>query len=265
MAGAWELVRRPPDARLRGLVADYVGFAERPAAPVERTELPGGRIPVIVHLEAPYRVSTPAGAVAPAAGFVAGLHQTAARTHTPAGGTACLQLDLAPAAAHRLLSVRMDELADRVVDLADLLGADAERLLEALREAPDWAQRFALLDAFLLRRLADARPPDGEVAWAWHALRRSGGRAPIAGLACELGWSHRRLIATFRREIGLPPKRVARILRFEHAVALARQPTAPGWAEIALEAGYADQAHLIRDFRAFAGTTPAAFAAAAAA
>ena len=82
---------------------------------------------------------------------------------------------------------------------------------------------------------------------------------PIRTLAGELGWSHRHLIARFRREIGLPPKAVARIVRFERALRLARQAEPPAGRRSPGTCGYADQAHLIRDFRAFAGTTPGAW------
>lgn len=254
----WQLVRRPPAAGLRALVADYAGFSEAPPHPVLRCETPTARIPVIVHLAAPYAVTGADGVrCAPAPGFVAGLHEHPALTETPAGGTACLQLDLAPAAAHRLLGVPMAELANRVVGLDELLGRAGMELHERLVTAPTWEARFGELDAFLLRRLGDAPPASGSVTWAWHALRRSGGRLPIRTLAGELGWSHRHLIASFRREIGLPPKAVARIFRFEHALRLARAG-APDWAAIARDSGYADQSHLIREFRALAGATPTA-------
>jgi len=76
-------------------------------------------------------------------------------------------------------------------------------------------------------------------------------------VARELGWSHRRLIARFRDEVGLPPKFVARIARFERArEALAADP-ASGLADVAARCGYADQAHLTREVGELAGMTPA--------
>jgi AraC-like DNA-binding protein len=260
-AGAWELFRRPPDRQLRALVGDYQGFTERADGLVLRREVPTARIPVILHLDAPYGVTGADGATrAHRAGFAAGMHETAATTESPRGRNRCLQLDLAPAAAHRLFGVPMHELANRVVALDDLLGPSARELQERLCGAPTWEARFGLLDDLLLRRLVDAER-SRELDWAWHALRRSGGQLRIATLAGELGWSHRHLIARFRREIGLPPKTVARIVRFERALDLARGSATPAWADIAHACGYADQAHLIRDFRAFTGTTPGAWTA----
>ena len=105
-------------------------------------------------------------------------------------------------------------------------------------------------------RAAGAPPPPTELSWAWGRLRASAGRTPIGGLATELGWSHRRLIARFRESIGLPPKALARVLRFERVAQLLQVADEPRLARVALECGYYDQAHLNRDFRQFAGITP---------
>jgi transcriptional regulator GlxA family with amidase domain len=90
-------------------------------------------------------------------------------------------------------------------------------------------------------------------------LERSHGQAPIGGICDRLGRSRRHLAARFREQVGLPPKTVARIFRFDRAVSMLAQPGA-GLAGVAVECGYYDQAHLNRDFREFAGTSPAAFA-----
>src|SRR4029453_8275939 len=96
-------------------------------------------------------------------------------------------------------------------------GKEARELWEQVEEASSWDGRFARLEAFLARRLGARRDAQRGVAWAWHRLRESAGRAEIADLARALGWSHRRLIAGFRDQVGLAPKRTARILRFDRA------------------------------------------------
>jgi AraC-like DNA-binding protein len=80
----------------------------------------------------------------------------------------------------------------------------------------------------------------------------------VSWLAEELGWSRKRLAARFREEIGLTPKAVARVLRFERAVQLAERGDI-GWGRLARECGYYDQAHLIHEFRAISGCTPGTF------
>lgn len=78
-------------------------------------------------------------------------------------------------------------------------------------------------------------------------------------LTAKLGWSRKHLAARFHDEIGMPPKAVARIARFTHAQRLARSGMETGWAAVAAASGYADQAHLTREFGELAGTSPAAW------
>ncbi len=78
----------------------------------------------------------------------------------------------------------------------------------------------------------------------------------IGDLAGDLGWSHRRLIARYRDAVGLPPKLVARIVRFEHLTARIATEPAIDWGAAATACGYFDQAHLAREVRELADVTP---------
>jgi AraC-like DNA-binding protein len=187
--------------------------------------------------------------------FLAALHES----HTLVehdGHQEGVEVHLTPLGARALFGVPMHELSNRVVELDDLLGRDADELIERMWEAPSWERRFAVLDDALALRADRAPHPESELAWAWGRLRSSAGRARVSGLAEELGWSHRRLIARFREGIGLAPKTLGRVLRFERVSRLLQQVDEPRLAEVALDCGYYDQAHLNRDFRQFAGTTP---------
>ena len=111
------------------------------------------------------------------------------------------------------------------------------------------------MERFLLGRLREAPCVTPEVAHIWDRLARSGGRVGIAALADEVGWSRRHLSARFGTELGLPPKQAARVLRFERASALLLHGR-HSLAEISFYGGFADQAHLHREWRALAGATP---------
>jgi AraC-like DNA-binding protein len=136
--------------------------------------------------------------------------------------------------------------------LETVAGRAGGELVERLALAPTWAARFALLDAEIAARVAASAPPPREVAWAWSRLAATDGAVPVGALAQQLGWSRKRLVGRFREHVGLAPKLYARLLRFQAAVELL-------W--IALDCGYYDQAHLNRDFRAFADVTPSEFVA----
>ncbi|MCF2533111.1 helix-turn-helix domain-containing protein [Yinghuangia sp. KLBMP8922] len=172
-----------------------------------------------------------------------------------------LQIRLTPIAAAAVLGGLSTELTGSVASFADVWGPDAGRLHATLRAAATWDERFALAASALRRRIAAARPPvDAEVAYTWQRTLRTGGRRRIETLADDTGWSRKRLSARFAAQLGVTPKRAARLVRFDRAAhLLAAGHTA---ADTAALSGYADQPHLHRDVKSFTGHTPAALAAA---
>ena len=256
--GGLALVRRAASPRLRGVAHDYWGYAEQTAGPLRRREMPSAGIIFIVNLGAPLLVTQPQSAplvIPTGGGFVAGLHETYSLTETT-GSQVGVELRLSPLAAYRLLGQPMDALANRSVPLGQVCGPWAVELADQLQAALTWDDRFAVLDAALAARLANANDPSPEVAWAWRQLTISGGRISIATLAEELRWSPKRLIARFREQVGLPPKQVARLLRFQRMTNLFLATETPDWGALARQCGYYDQSHLIHEFQRFAGDTP---------
>jgi AraC-like DNA-binding protein len=144
------------------------------------------------------------------------------------------------------------------VTLEDLLGRAGVLLREALAGADGWGARFAILDDFFLARLDDELSPVPSITRALGRLRATSGAIGVAALADEIGCSRRYLSAGFRSHVGVTPKLLARILRFQRAVTMMDQPLS--WGEISLACGYYDQAHLIRDFKQFTGCAPGEFA-----
>lgn len=167
----------------------------------------------------------------------------------------CLQVRLSPLVAHAVLGAGVAEMDGTVVTLDDLLGREAGRISERLGSLSTWDDRFAATDAWLARRCAGAARVSPEVAWAWRGIVAGRGTVRIEHLAAELDWSRKRLWSRFRAQIGLSPKRAAKLVRFDHAVhALVAGRDAAG---VAADGGFADQSHLHRDVVAFTGLTPA--------
>ena len=257
--GTWELVLGQPDRRLRGVVERYEGYVESGAtAPVLRQEVPVPRVPLIVNFGAQWRVADSAGAQERHDSFVAGLSDASAFVAAE-GAASCLQVDFTPIGAHMFFGVPMHELTNRVVDVEALLGPDAN-LAARLEAASTWEERFTLLDHVIATRVRGARRPAPEILWAWRALEHTNGAVPVGMLAERIGRSRRHLTARFREQVGLAPKTFARVVRFSRAVDLIQRGRGRPFVELAHECGYFDQAHFIRDFRDFAGTTPAEFA-----
>ncbi|MDF5756712.1 helix-turn-helix domain-containing protein [Spongiactinospora sp. TRM90649] len=170
----------------------------------------------------------------------------------------CVQVRLSPVVARAILGAAPAELDGRVVRLEDLWGGQASRLGERLGEVSSWEDRFALIEAAFARRREAGPQVEPEVAWAWRRIVAGRGLVRVERLAAELGWSRKRLWSRFHTQIGLPPKRAAKLVRFDRAVhRLAAWHDAAG---VAADCGYTDQSHLHRDVMEFAGVTPAAVA-----
>ncbi|MBR7672495.1 helix-turn-helix domain-containing protein [Streptomyces daliensis] len=180
----------------------------------------------------------------------------------------CVQVRLSPVLAGAVLGVPPAELAGSgsgsrsgsgsggMVSLDDLWGREASRIRERLSELPSWEDRFAFALALLARRGEARSQVDPEVAWAWRRIVASGGLVRVERLAAELGWSRKRLWSRFHSHIGMPPKRAARLVRFDRAVH--RMLAGDGAARVAADGGYCDQSHLHRDVVEFTGATPTA-------
>jgi AraC-like DNA-binding protein len=169
----------------------------------------------------------------------------------------CLQIRLEPAAAAAVLGAST-ELSGTVVSLEDVWGRYAGRAEDRLRAAVSWDERFTIAVEILGRQLGARPSVDPEVAYTWRRTLTGRGRVRVDGLADEVGWSRKRLWSRFRSQLGITPKRAARLVRFDHAAHLLAAGHAA--ASVATESGYVDQSHLHREVKAFAGLTPTAVA-----
>ncbi|MCX4751394.1 helix-turn-helix domain-containing protein [Kitasatospora sp. NBC_01287] len=286
-----ESVRARPAPALRPFIAWYSGYRQRGVPPALHRGLPSPYLTLILTLDEPLRLAAHPDPAQPPAGYRAllgGLHtRPALITHD--GRQSGVQIALSPLGARALLGLPAGELAELDLPADDVLGRCAEEGRERLRSAEDWPGRFAAVDQWLAGRLAAVPGPAPEVAEAWRLLLAGGGRPAAAELAERVGWSGRHLAARFRTEIGLTPKAAARVIRFDRARRLLAARTARtaaasgaasaatpataseaavrhggglGLAQLAVDCGYFDQAHLAREFRALAGCAPSRWLAA---
>lgn len=230
------------------------GFRDRAPDPVELSVVPYLAVTVLIDLSEGLQVDDGTGSRAQ--GSVAlGL---APRDVRGGGqGIEILQLRLSPTLAYAVLGASAES-SGTVVGLEDLWGCDATRIQERLCAAATWEQRFAIAEAALARRHETGWQVDREVASAWKQMTSQRGQVRVDALAAEVGWSRKRLWSRFRSQIGLTPKRAARLVRFDYATR--RLVAGDSAAAVAVESGYVDQSHLHRDIMAFAGMTPATVA-----
>lgn len=250
-----------PHGVLRPHVERYVGYRlEGFPAGIHRG-LPSRHLTLIVSIGAPVEVTAMPDPSQPPGSYpavVAGMHAApAVLAHD--GDQVGIAVEVAPTGARALLGCPAAELASTVLNLSDVLGRGTVGLSDRLGAVASWAERFAILDGILVTSARDGAGPPAEVAWAWQQLLATGGTVPVSALADELGWSRRHFGERFRREIGLSPKVAARVLRFDRASQLLKRSERPGLATVAAMCGYADQAHLTREWNEFAGCPPSAW------
>jgi len=161
-----------------------------------------------------------------------------------------------PGGLHRLLGVPVKELFDFSVESRAVLGPALDEVADRLAETTDYGLMVGVVEAYLLRAArritALARPLDAllpQLLGAWAAQ-------PIEQLAHEVCLSPRQFERNFFERVGMGPKMHARIVRFDQAFRLKERQPALDWLAVAVQVGYYDYRHLVRDFKAFAGVTP---------
>ena len=171
-------------------------------------------------------------------------HEAIMGVHFKAGG------------AFPFLNTEASELTNTHANLDDLWGRSGLELRERLCIATTSQQRFQIMDGALRNRLHHHTTGPIQMKAALEMFGMGGNGALVRAVSRELGFSQRRFIHLFSCHVGLTPKVFCRILRFQRARVLAEKLEAPDWAELAIACGYFDQSHLIKDFKAFSGSTP---------
>jgi AraC-like DNA-binding protein len=261
-------------------VHGYFATSSSLVRPARERHLPGAEVPMVLNFGASHTRVDPRSESGPQRldhAWVTGL-QTHHHLSDAIGERRFMVVRFTPLGAHLFLRLSMDSLTDRAIPLEQVDRRIASLVSDHVMVARGWAERFDAMERLIGSRVARyAVPP--HIERAWNGLVRTRGQAPVGSLAADAGCSHRRLIQQFRTWIGLPPKRVAMLLRFSRSIdAVTRKGLGdslcrpylessappdgggPGarWAHVAAECGYFDQSHFIHEFRAFAGATPSA-------
>jgi AraC-like DNA-binding protein len=248
-----------PDA-----VVSTVGYRITGPATVIHRGLPSPALTVVFSLDDPIVTGvSPTHATGPDAYrnqiILGGLHTSPAYIAQPAVQSG-IQLAVRPLEARALFGLPASELRALTTEGADVLGKSATRLREQICEMTTWPERFAVLARYLRGRYENQKQPRPEVmeAWRWIAWHR--GTGSMTGLAQHVLLSQRQLTTLFRAEVGLTPKAVSRLMRFENArqrmAQTVRNGTPSDLTAIAHACGYFDHSHLVRDFQQYVGTSP---------
>ncbi|HET7793392.1 MAG TPA: AraC family transcriptional regulator [Rhizobacter sp.] len=257
------LLTRRPIAPLSDFV-DTLWASERGAMPHAREiNLPTGRADIVIPLlEGQALTRFVDASDAQGQRFTGGVihgaqdHATVRATH---GASSVVGVHFKPGGAAAFFGGALPELRNHTVLLDALWGPSARVLRADLQAAQGPHARLLRLEAYLMARLRHAAPADAMVAATLQSMARQPHAATIEPLQRASGCGPTQFIARFERAVGLTPKRYARVLRF-HAMVTQLAGQAPSdWAQAAAEAGFADQSHLVREFKRLAGITPSAY------
>jgi AraC-like DNA-binding protein len=156
-----------------------------------------------------------------------------------------------------LLAIPLREFTNQVVELETILGREIGDLRDQLGESPDDDSRFDLLESWLIQRTRSRTQPTRSVSYALRMIHGELDAVRIGKIADTIGISHKHLLREFDRCVGLTPKLFARLCAFQRVIRSVGHTAEVDWADTAATCGYHDQAHLIHEFRAFSGLTPA--------
>jgi AraC-like DNA-binding protein len=246
--------RRPSRALAPFVEALWWMRASGPGAAVESV-LPDGCLELVLHLGDPFAAGPHARGLAPQPDAVL-VGQLTHRLFLRRGARAeTMGIRFRPGGAWPFVGPGVDELTGRAVPVADLWGGSGRELWERVAAARGRTAQARAAESWLLLRLAAAGAPDRAVEAVVRALRARRGALTVSEMAAHGGLGPRQLERRFRARVGLPPKALARVLRFQ-AVLEAAGRGGQAWVALALDHGYFDQPHLVRDFRQLGGESP---------
>ena len=164
-----------------------------------------------------------------------------------------------PAGAFPVLQIPLSELRDRVEALDLLIGSEAAEIWEMMAEADGFEDRMRIFESFCLRSLGGLSTDDDLPRRLSDIITERRGQISVSELCSMSGLAERTLERTFKRFVGLPPKTFACIVRFQNLVRRIERSESATLLDTALDFGYYDQSHMIREFREFAGNSPLAY------
>lgn len=253
-----------PQPQLSLCIAAFWIFESSAGVPMtdSRIVVPDGRAKILIPYKNPLSVTV---ADSPFyAGeqqiFLTGIQNNPRTICSPAADTGTIGVELTPKGLYRLFHLSMSELTDRIYSFEDLFGAWGRRLQILLGEIEEPAAKIAQLQIALTHLLYQNTNDFSVLDHAIEIMIRSHGMIRIQALASETGYSRRYLDMLFKEHVGLSPKSLASILRFQSIYQRWTQVNLRPFSKDSLYAHYYDQAHFIKEFKRFTGYTPQKYA-----
>lgn len=178
----------------------------------------------------------------------------------PSGRVGVVSVRFRAAGAARFFDIPYSEIVDRVVDFSLYEKDVAQKLTAEIAHVSTPAERFGVLSTLLLERLKKQESKeDIFVRQACRYITQSEGSYSVQELVKLIGFSERQLERKFKQQVGLTPKQLSRIMRFQKFIALSKTSSKLTLTDVSLSCGYYDQSHFIKDFTKFSGVSPMSY------
>ena len=247
----------PPPRELAPWIRLYWVYECRASDPVAETIVADGFPELIIHFRSPFSEADRNGRLITQPVAVACGQLTRPLVLHRSIDAGMIGIRFQPGGLAPFLSAPMRLLTDARV-AADELIADVDQLVEKIVVAGNDVQRVAACNRFLLKSIDIDRENVG-IRRVLERITMARGDISVATLATLMGTSRRSLELAFQKTVGTTPKMYCRITRFRHLYDAVSNGMPVNWVQMALDAGFFDQSHLIRDFRRFTGDTPTTF------
>ena len=219
--------------------------------------LPTGTIELIINFGSPHRKYNAAETEYDLMQdcWVSGF-QTGFIVNEPVAETRMMGVRFKPGGAYPFLGLPISEVTDFVLDLDHLWGAFATEVRNRLLAQPSITAQFSMLEKILFERLNQQKMDVAAVDFAIQSIYAAGGNLPLRALSDHIGISQKHLNHQFKKMVGVSPKQLSRIVKFQQVLNQIN-PTVPiDWSQIAYDCQYYDQSHFNRDFASFTGMSP---------
>lgn len=174
----------------------------------------------------------------------------------PTGRIGIFAVRFQPSGLQPFLEFGAGELTEQNIEVSDIWGKDGDILADRILNAFTDMERIHILETFLLSRLEETTHMQARIDYCVYTILQSAGMVTVDRLAEETGIGRRYLERGFMAQVGLSPKVLSRIIRFQNVLRMIEKKQFSTMTLLAYEGGFYDQAHFIRDFREFTGMNP---------
>lgn len=245
--------RFSPSDSLKKFVKEYWVYENHDPTKSMQKVIPDGYSEIIIHYGDPYRINL-AGSWQTQTSFLFSNQISKYFFLENTGVSAILGIKLHPTSFHEIFQIDMQDLTDQVLPLDSLIEAND---LMSIKQSNTIERKIELVENWLKARLTNTSPQD-KIRSCLDKIFNSHGMIEVEDLASGVQLSTRQLERQFKKVVGLPPKFYSRIIRFNYIFEVIKDQN-DSWIRTALQSGYFDQSHFIKNFKEFTGEEPSSY------